>query len=240
MTSDVWKPTAGRDAMTRDGDRVTGLHDFMTAFKERALRGTLPNGEKVKWWPNGRYSTVRDTGLDLVADWPDADPLPDAGGWRKHTPGPCPVDPETEIEVVFTDEKTRANPMRGTAGGFSRSAPGTRDCWTGDNGGRLIGYYRIVRPTPSGPVVEETVRRIVPGVYGIVEVTLVAEARVGSPTLTRVSIVADTYSSTDILAAAEILRQIGEAMASRSIDAMLDHAMGIENDDYDWLVEPFQ
>ncbi len=74
---------------------------------------------------------------------------------------------------------------------------------------------RIVRPAPSGPVVEETVKRIVPGVYGIVEVALVAEARVGSQTLTRVSIVADTYSSTDILAAAEILRQIGEAMEGK-------------------------
>lgn len=30
------------------------------------------------------------------------------------------------------------------------------------------------------------------------------------------------------------------SMADRSIDAMLDHAMGIPNDDYDWLVEPFQ
>ena len=72
-----------------------------------------------------------------------------------------------------------------------------------------------LRPAPSGPVVEETVKRIVPGVYGIVEVALVAEARVGSQTLTRVSIVADTYSSTDILAAAEILRQIGEAMEGK-------------------------
>lgn len=32
----------------------------------------------------------------------------------------------------------------------------------------------------------------------------------------------------------------GESFASRAIDAQLDHAMGIHNDDYDWLVRPFR
>jgi hypothetical protein len=31
-----------------------------------------------------------------------------------------------------------------------------------------------------------------------------------------------------------------ESFASRAIQAELDHAMGIDNYDYDWLVEPFK
>ena len=31
-----------------------------------------------------------------------------------------------------------------------------------------------------------------------------------------------------------------ESFADRAIDAALDHAMGIDNPDYDWLVEPYR
>ena len=31
-----------------------------------------------------------------------------------------------------------------------------------------------------------------------------------------------------------------ETIASRAVQAQLDHAMGIDNPDYDWLVEPYQ
>lgn len=31
-----------------------------------------------------------------------------------------------------------------------------------------------------------------------------------------------------------------ESFADRAIQAELDHAMGVENDDYDWLVEPYK
>jgi len=31
-----------------------------------------------------------------------------------------------------------------------------------------------------------------------------------------------------------------ESFADRAIQAELDHAMGIENDDYDWLVDPYK
>jgi hypothetical protein len=31
-----------------------------------------------------------------------------------------------------------------------------------------------------------------------------------------------------------------ESFASRAIQAELDHAMGVENADYDWLVEPYK
>jgi DNA-binding XRE family transcriptional regulator len=31
-----------------------------------------------------------------------------------------------------------------------------------------------------------------------------------------------------------------ESFADRAIAASLDHAMGVPNDDYDWLVEPFK
>jgi hypothetical protein len=31
-----------------------------------------------------------------------------------------------------------------------------------------------------------------------------------------------------------------ESFASRAVQAELDHAMGIQNDDYDWLVDPYK
>lgn len=31
-----------------------------------------------------------------------------------------------------------------------------------------------------------------------------------------------------------------ESFANRAIDAELDHAMGVDNPDYDWLVEPYK
>ena len=31
-----------------------------------------------------------------------------------------------------------------------------------------------------------------------------------------------------------------ESFADRAIEAAIDHAMGVSNDDYDWLVEPFE
>lgn len=31
-----------------------------------------------------------------------------------------------------------------------------------------------------------------------------------------------------------------ESFADRAIAAELDHAMGVDNDDYDWLVEPYK
>ena len=31
-----------------------------------------------------------------------------------------------------------------------------------------------------------------------------------------------------------------ESFADRAIAAQLDHAMGVKNDDYEWLVEPFE
>jgi len=31
-----------------------------------------------------------------------------------------------------------------------------------------------------------------------------------------------------------------ESFASRAIEAALDHAMGVHNPDYDWLVEPYK
>ena len=31
-----------------------------------------------------------------------------------------------------------------------------------------------------------------------------------------------------------------ESMADRAIAAELDHAMGVDNPDYDWLVEPYK
>ncbi len=31
-----------------------------------------------------------------------------------------------------------------------------------------------------------------------------------------------------------------ESIADRAVYAALDHAMGIHNDDYDWLIEPYK
>lgn len=147
MTDTAWKPTPGRDAMTRDGDRVNvEEHDgyvWAVARDPRRVWTVDPaTGRRY-------FGAGPDHPLDLVADWPDADPLPDADGWRKHTPGPCPVDLETEVEVRLRggDEWTGDDAEKGRAWQWGEQGDGT------------ITHYRIVRPAPSGPVVKETVKR---------------------------------------------------------------------------------
>lgn len=149
----VFRPMPGRDAMTRDGRRATVIHRL-----ERAdiwpLGGTV-DGEWVTWTDLGRqYGKAVESPRDLVSDWPDANPLPDADG---------------------------------------------------------------VRPAPSGPVVEETIKRIVPGVYGRVWV--------GSSMSGLQSVAFSAFDDrfgeavaltrSEVLAAAETLRQIGEAMEGK-------------------------
>ncbi len=220
MTDQVeFRPTPGRDAMTRDGRRVTGLRPAGGQYVDGVLSGALPHGTVVTWWAHGAHSNYGPDSLDLVADWPDAepdrragfedrngntvrvgdaavyfngdlcvvtdvtqdgdatvcwaagartgvpgthdtvkwnnltgapryaDPLPDADGWVKHSPGPCPVDAKTEVEVSY-----------GLAWATEKGA--ARDfCWDKASYIRCVTHYRIVRPAPSGPVVEETVKR---------------------------------------------------------------------------------
>lgn len=76
MTDTAWKPTPGRDAMTRDGDRVNvEEHDgyvWAVARDPRRVWTVDPaTGRRY-------FGAGPDHPLDLVADWPDADPLPDA------------------------------------------------------------------------------------------------------------------------------------------------------------------
>lgn len=156
MTDTAWKPTPGRDAMTRDGRRVFDLEHATDASGRGIWFGTL-SGYRGTWRETGQH--VISHSIDLVADWPDADPLPDADG---------------------------------------------------------------VRPAPSGPVVEETVKRIVPGVYGRVKVSLSDSERDIGVTLVNRKGEAGSYldgaqylTRSELLAAAETLRQIGEAMEGK-------------------------
>lgn len=72
-----WKPTPGRDAMTRDGRRVTGLHriEGLAGTGLFKLVGKMDGGD-YKFREDGRFS-YWDTEvhpLDLIADWPSPAP----------------------------------------------------------------------------------------------------------------------------------------------------------------------
>ena len=137
--------------------------------------------------------------LDLVRD---ANPLPDADGWVPHTHSLCPVAWETEVDVKYENGVAE----KGVAGGFY---------WDQTPDGTTITHYRIVRPAPSGPVVEETVKRIVPGVYGRLHVGMQGNEVVLDLICRDGSWGTGPFNRSEILAAAETLRQIGETMEGK-------------------------
>lgn len=79
-----WKPTPGRDAMTRDGQRVTQIRAHATTpghgFDD--LQGFDKDGVLLMWDEFGRHCGGNHCPLDLVAD---ADPLPATGPVRERT-----------------------------------------------------------------------------------------------------------------------------------------------------------
>lgn len=176
MTDTAWKPTPGRDAMTRDGRRATGLLRKPT-FGNYVFVGEV-DGATSTWTEVGKYYQAEglSSDIDLVADWSDADPLPDA------------------------DAAQHAN-------------------WT------VVEWSASIRPAPSGPVVEETVKRIVPGVYGRLRVWEEATDDTGDR-VARVTFASRNgghsmgaspvfLTRSELLAAAETLRQIGDAMEGK-------------------------
>lgn len=201
MTDTAWKPTPGRDAMTRDGRRVRKLAQIPCGVWD--LRGVI-DGEPTyhEWRADGTWALDKvPCPHDLVADWPDADPLPDADGWIKHTPRP--VDPEAIVEVRLRSGKVLegANAKRAI-----------ELDWNESGGSATITHYRIVRPAPSGPVVEETVKN--PFDLRPTEV-LAAFAAEGHPIdiYTAAAIVGWSYRKFE--AAMIRARQIGEAMEGK-------------------------
>lgn len=81
MTS-TWKPTPGRDAMTRDGRRATEIKRSSAEPDDCVLSG-LVDGVRHIWVENGYYFADKwPAPLDLVAD---ADPLPATGPVRERT-----------------------------------------------------------------------------------------------------------------------------------------------------------
>lgn len=160
MTS-TWKPTPGRDAMTRGGKRVTEVRCYSTYDNTIRCIGTVEGDDHTtSWSSDGRHCDSVNCPNDLVAD---ADPLPatpDADGWIAHTPGPCPVPPDTMVGARLRN------------GGYTEAKACDLE-WL-DIGAVTIAQYRIVTPASApatGPVRERTIREIVPGTYGRLSIT---------------------------------------------------------------------
>ena len=196
---------AGQGRMTKRGEQVSGLKYRPDGALGGVIHTTL--GKMMDMWGADGRSLTRMPGFDLVADWPDADPLPDADGWVKHTPGPCPVAEETEVQVRGPELHSE---WKNVASYFSPSKYSPSDWWKDGT----ITHYRIVRPAPSGPVVEETgpVRMItkpefVLGLHGIVGVT-----GTELPHTVRLGIEDGYYGPSEIRKAIRTLDQIASAL----------------------------
>ncbi len=160
--------------------------------------------------------------LDLVRD---ADPLPDADGWE----------PKVGDRVKLVKDGLSTVGAVGMEGVIKKIEAGQHPYLIELDEGLVYEshavpeQYRLtradhdyfvsaVRPAPSGPVAEETVKRIVPGIYGIVVVG--APERGLEARRTNLWLATDAYgfryyTRSEVLAAAEILRQIGEAMEGK-------------------------
>ena len=171
MTDQVgFRPTPGRDAMTRDGRRVTNLRG-LADFDQWALSGSMEGGHERWWRADGSWSPhdCMPHPLDLVADWPDADPLPDADGWE----------PKVGDRVKLVKDGLSTVGAVGMEGVIKKIEGGQHPYLIELDEGLVYESYAVpeqyrltradrdyfvsaVRPAPSGPVVEETVKRIVP------------------------------------------------------------------------------
>jgi len=163
MTDTAWKPTPGRDAMTRDRRKVK----TNGAGPDGRLFGSVSGGPQA-WSPNGVH-LFGHRNLDLVADWPDADPLPDADGWV----------PKVGDRVKLVKDGLSTTGAVGMEGVIKEIEGGQHPYLIELDEGLVYESYAVpeqyrltradrgcfvsaVRPAPSGPVVEETVKRIVP------------------------------------------------------------------------------
>ena len=193
--TDTWKPTPGRDAMTADGRRVTDIERNSRGL----IIGNIEHSGRYVWFNNGHYRVIGWDPLDLVRD---ADPLPaepDKDGWIKHDGGPCPVPPDTLVDIKF---------RAGHGVGCVRPA-----LW---NWGEAT-QYRIAQsasPAIPSPVITRTVREIVPGTYGRVHLENVSlNRRQVVVRFTQPDIVGGLWASAaELRAAASVLTQVADAM----------------------------
>ena len=174
-----YKPTPGRDAMTNAGKRVKLVERKYTEGRSYLLDMLTGNhysfegecaylGDTRQADPTDRQWRI-DEGLDLVADWPDADPLPDADGWE----------PKVGDRVKLVKDGLSTVGAVGMEGVIKKIEAGQHPYLIELDEGLVYEshavpeQYRLtradhdyfvsaVRPAPSGPVVEETVKRIVP------------------------------------------------------------------------------
>lgn len=191
---------------TRDGRRVGPMRNDAPYIEE-----VLTDGSKG-WWNNGRY---RDDGedheLDLIAEWHDEP--------KQHGIGYTMTKAEIERDCGLTGTLAELNVQVGDVVEDMVTSDIYDILEVSDSGvrgrarrdGRELMLYmmakaRIVsRAKPQGPVITETVtrKRIVPGVYGKVEVTEVGNVWMHP-----------TTSHTALTAAIETLTAVRDAMAS--------------------------
>lgn len=127
------------------------------------------------------------------------------GQWIAHTPGPCPVPPETTVEVRWQDDSDRRWALASVFYWGACPIP--------------ITHYRIVAPAPSaGPVRMVTRPKIVPRMYGRVHVkTSSPDFRQITLELTKPNTVGGYWmTAPELRAAAKTLSQLADAMEQES------------------------
>lgn len=199
MTDQVeFRPTAGRDAMTRDGRRVHVEQYPSIPIKFWVWPVDLGRDHGWLVHQNGlRYDDGgKNMEMDLVRD---ADSTLGEEGWIPWSGASIPV-----TSKALVDYKTRG-------GWGAHSVLGWNLRWShnGDDGD-IIAYRLVQSPEakPSGPVRYKQVPVIDSGKFGIVEVLSTDGAEVGFVLL---SIPANPYTPDELIAAGETLIALGKA-----------------------------
>jgi len=90
--------------MTRDGGRAVNITKKSIGTQFPFVGDIIrPDGVTLHsvTWTGGGSHCLSGCGLDLVADWPDADPLPDADGVRPAPSGPVVEETEPEQNTLL-------------------------------------------------------------------------------------------------------------------------------------------
>lgn len=125
-------------------------------------------------------------------------------GWIKHDGGPCPVDPDTVVDIRFTEMDPE---WGGKAGDYRWNRPPSEF--------GAVGFYRPVKPAPTkqdGPVRTVTRKEIVPGTYGQVRVLRKMEGQQRVQVELGSHLGYATLSADELRAAASTLIDLAEAL----------------------------